>query len=152
MSTLNLFTQHISYFGHVCLYYIPFCVSAGSGAQEARVQRKDDRGWHIRGWEALHEGPAGGGRAGLHSLHRSASSEGTSVWTPSGQSTGPSQYEHSLFYTLKMTEKSQWGTVEKLWNSRPHHSCVFVDFISRVVLRCLETPWVQTQSDSLNVL
>ncbi len=31
------------------------------------------------------KGPAGGGHAGLHSLHRSASSEGTGVWTPSGQ-------------------------------------------------------------------
>uniref|UniRef100_A0A8C1PKJ9 tRNA-t(6)A37 methylthiotransferase n=1 Tax=Cyprinus carpio TaxID=7962 RepID=A0A8C1PKJ9_CYPCA len=68
--------------------------------------------------------------------------------------------EDARVFTPSIAQPLQKGQVSGLpqvslldrLNMNISHYCVFVDFISRVVLRCLETPWVQTQSDSLNVL
>ena len=60
----------------------------GTGAQEAGVHGQDDRGGHLRGGEALPEGPPGGPQPADHRLHRRAAPEGTGVGPDAGTAFG----------------------------------------------------------------
>ena len=60
---------------------------AGAGTSEGWVQRENDWGGHLWGWQTLSERPTSRGQSAVHSLYCCATSERRSVWTYAGKHT-----------------------------------------------------------------